>query len=151
MTGVQTCALPIYDCLAVQRVRFSPGGRYLAAAGRGRPDGASDLAVYEVDGFRRLPGFDWPEHEEHKEKVFHDVMFRPDEETLLVLWHRTWIWNRMPQGWYSDEAEAVREREKKLGHYLDTVDFFYTEGNMKKSTLGSFQRIRKGLSIDFDL
>ena len=31
------------DCLAVQRVRFSPGGRYLAAAGRGRPEGASDL------------------------------------------------------------------------------------------------------------
>ena len=53
------------DCLAVQRVRFSPGGRYLAAAGRGRPEGASDLVVYEVEGFRRLPGFDWPEHEEH--------------------------------------------------------------------------------------
>ena len=63
-------------------------GRYLAAAGRGRPEGASDLVVYQVDGFRRLPGFDWPEHEEHKEKVFHDLMFRPDEETLLVLWER---------------------------------------------------------------
>ena len=137
------------DCLAVQRVRFSPSGRYLASAGRGRAEGASDLAVYEVEGFRRLPGFDWPEHEEHKEKVFHDMMFRPDEGTLLVLWHRSWIWNRI--GWYSDEAEVVREREKKLGHYLDTVDLFYTEGNMKKSTLGSFQRIRKGLSIDFDL
>ena len=139
------------DCLAVQRVRFSPGGRYLAAAGRGRPDGASDLAVYEVDGFRRLPGFDWPEHEEHKEKVFHDLMFRPDEETLLILWHRSWIWNRMSQGWDNDEAEAVKEREKELGHYLDTVDLFCTEGNMKKRTLGPFQRIRKGLSIDFDL
>lgn len=30
------------DCLAVQRVRFSPSGRYLAAAGRGRPEGAMD-------------------------------------------------------------------------------------------------------------
>ena len=88
---------------------------------------------------------------EHKEKVFHDLMFRPDEETLLILWHRSWIWNRMSQGWDNDEAEAVKEREKELGHYLDTVDLFCTEGNMKKRTLGLFQRIRKGLSIDFDL
>ena len=137
------------DCLAVQRVRFSPGGRYLAAAGRGRAEGASDLAVYEVEGFRRLPGFEWPEYEEHKEKVFHDMVFRPDEETLLVLWHRTWVWYRI--GWGSDEADAVREREKDLGHDLDTVDLFCTEGNIKKNALSSFRRIRKGLSVDFDL
>jgi len=78
-------------------------------------------------------------------------VFRPDEETLLVLWHRSWIWNRMPQGWYGDEADAVREREKDLGHDLDTVDLFCTEGNIKKNALSSFRRIRKGLSVDFDL
>ena len=57
----------------------------------------------------------------------------------------------MPQGWYGDEADAVREREKDLGHDLDTVDLFCTEGNIKKNALSSFRRIRKGLSVDFDL
>ena len=125
-TGKRECVWSD-DCLAVQRVRFSPGGRYLAAAGRGRVEGASDLAVYEVEGFRRLPGFECPEHEEHKEKVFHDMVFRPDEETLLVLWHRSWIWNRMPQGWYSDGADAVWEREKNLGHEALKADLLCTE------------------------
>ncbi|MDR2137886.1 MAG: hypothetical protein LBO68_06315, partial [Synergistaceae bacterium] len=57
------------DSIVVQRVRFSPSGRYLAAAGRGVPEGTSDLAVFEVDGFRRLPGFDWPEEDLRKEKI----------------------------------------------------------------------------------
>ena len=139
------------DCLAVQRVRFSPGGRYLAAAGRGRPDGASDLAVYEVDGFRRLPGFDWPEHEEHKEKVFHDLMFRPDEETLLILWHRSWIWNRMSQGWDDDEAEAVKEREKELGHETNRADLLCTEVDVNRGAIGLPRTIHQGLSVVSDL
>mgnify|MGYP000559377793 FL=1 len=139
------------DCLAVQRVRFSPGGRYLAAAGRGRPDGASDLAVYEVDGFRRLPGFDWPEHEEHKEKVFHDLMFRPDEETLLILWHRSWIWNRMSQGWDDDEAEAVKEREKELGHETNRADLLCTEVDVNRGAIGIPRTIRQGLSVYYEL
>ena len=139
------------DCLAVQRVRFSPGGRYLAAAGRGRPDGASDLAVYEVDGFRRLPGFDWPEHEEHKEKVFHDLMFRPDEETLLILWHRSWIWNRMSQGWDDDEAEAVKEREKELGHETNRADLLCTEVDVNRGAIGLPRTIHQELSVDSDL
>ena len=139
------------DCLAVQRVRFSPGGRYLAAAGRGRPQGASDLAVYEVEGFRRLPGFDWPEHEEHKEKVFHDLMFRPDEETLLILWHRSWIWNRMSQGWDDDEAEAVKEREKELGHETNRADLLCTEVDVNRGAIGLPRTIRQGLSVVSDL
>ena len=139
------------DCLAVQRVRFSPSGRYLAAAGRGRPEGASDLAVYEVDGFRRLSGFDWPEHEEHKEKVFHDLMFRPDEETLLVLWHRSWIWNRMSQGWSSDEAEVVEEREKELGHKTNRADLLCTEVDVNRGAIGLPRTIHQGLSVYSEL
>ena len=139
------------DCLAVQRVRFSPGGRYLAAAGRGRVEGTSDLAVYEVEGFRRLPGFEWPEHEEHKEKVFHDMVFRPDEETLLILWHRSWIWNRMPQGWYSDEAKAVREREERLGRDIGEGDLLCTEVEVKRGATGQPRTIRQGLSVYHEL
>lgn len=139
------------DCLAVQRVRFNPGGRYLAAAGRGRSEGSSDLAVYEVEGFRRLPGFEWPEHEEHKEKVFHDMVFRPDEETLLILWHRSWIWNRMPQGWYSDGADAVWEREKNLGHEALKADLLCTEVEVNRGAIGQPRTIRQELSVDFDL
>ena len=139
------------DCLAVQRVRFSPGGRYLAAAGRGRPEGASDLVVYQVDGFMRLPGFDWPEHEEHKEKVFHDVMFRPDEETLLVLWHWSWIWNRMPQGWYSNEAKVVEDREESLGHKTDKADLLCTEVNVDKRAIGQPRTIHQVLSVYHEL
>jgi len=139
------------DCLAVQRVRFSPGGRYLAAAGRGRAEGSSDLAVYEVEGFRRLPGFDWPEHEEHKEKVFHDMVFRPDEETLLILWHRSWIWNRMSQGWYSDEAKAVREREERLGRDIGEGDLPCTEVEVKRGATGQPRTIRQGLSVYHEL
>ena len=137
------------DCLAVQRVRFSPSGCYLAAAGRGRVEGASDLAVYEVEGFRRLPGFDWPEHEEHKEKVFHDMVFRPDEETLLVLWHRTWVWYRI--GWGSDEAEAVREREEGLGHKLGEADLFCSEINIRKGYIDNPRTIRNKLSTAYVL
>ena len=139
------------DCLAVQWVRFSPGGRYLAVAGRGRPEGASDLVVYQVDGFMRLPGFDWPEHEEHKEKVFHDLMFRPDEETLLVLWHRSWIWNRMPQGWYSNEAKVVEDREESLGHKTDKADLLCTEVNVDKRAIGQPRTIHQGLSVYHEL
>ena len=137
------------DCLAVQRVRFSPGGRYLAAAGRGRPEGASDLVVYQVDGFRRLPGFDWPEHEEHKEKVFHDVMFRPDEETLLVLWHRTWIWNRI--GWYSDEAEAVEATEESLGHKPGRADLLCSQCIIQKGKIETPRMIRDNLPVGYVL
>ena len=137
------------DCLAVQRVRFSPGGRYLAAAGRGRPEGASDLVVYEVDGFRRLPGFDWPEHEEHKEKVFHDMMFRPDEETLLVLWHRTWIWYRI--GWSSDEARSIQEREESLGHDTGKADLFCSKIELAGASIGAPRIVRRKLSIAYDL
>ena len=137
------------DCLAVQRGRFSPGGRYLAAAGRGRAEGSSDLAVYEVEGFRRLPGFDWPEHEEHKEKVFHDMVFRPDEETLLVLWHRTWVWYRI--GWSSDEAEAVREREERLGHKLGEADLFCSEIELRKEYIDNPRMIRGKLSTAYVL
>ena len=114
-------------------MRFSPGGRYLAAAGRGRPQGASDLVVYQVDGFRRLPGFDWPEHEKHKEKVFHDLMFRPDEETLLVLWHRTWVWYRI--GWSSDEARSIQEREESLGHDTGEADLFCSEIELASASM----------------
>nr|WP_314719233.1 hypothetical protein [uncultured Fretibacterium sp.] len=137
------------DCLAVQRVRFSPGGRYLAAAGRGRPEGASDLVVYQVDGFRRLPGFDWPEHEEHKEKVFHDLMFRPDEETLLVLWHRSWIWNRM--GWSSNEAEAIKTREESLGYNTGEGELLCTEMAVNQGAIGQPRTIRQGLSVYHEL
>ena len=137
------------DCLAVQRVRFSPGGRYLAAAGRGRPEGASDLVVYQVDGFRRLPGFDWPEHEEHKEKVFHDLMFRPDEETLLVLWHRTWIWNRI--GWYSDEAEAVEATEESLGHKPGRADLLCSQCIIQKGKIETPRMIRDNLPVGYVL
>ena len=139
------------DCLAVQRVRFSPGGRYLAAAGRGRAEGASDLAVYEVEGFRRLPGFEWPEYEEHKEKVFHDMVFRPDEETLLVLWHRSWIWNRMSQGWDNDEAQAVKAREKSLEHKTDRADLFCTEVGLARGAIGQPRTIRQGLFVFSEL
>ena len=137
------------DCLAVQRVRFSPGGRYLAAAGRGRAEGASDLAVYEVEGFRRLPGFEWPEHEEHKEKVFHDMVFRPDEETLLVLWHRTWVWYRI--GWSSDEARYIQEREKSLGYDTDEVDLFCSEIELARAGIEEPRIVRRKLSRTYDL
>ena len=139
------------DCLAVQRIRFSPSGRYLAAAGRGRPEGATDLVVYQVEGFRRLPGFDWPEHEEHKEKVFHDMMFRPDEGTLLVLWHRTWIWNRMSQGWSSAEAEAIDIKEESLGHKTDESDLLCTEVDVDKREIGLPRIIRQKLSVYHEL
>ena len=56
------------------------------------------------------------------------MAFRPDEETLLILWHRSWIWNRMSQGWDNDEAEAVKEREKELGHETNRVDLLGKEG-----------------------
>ena len=138
------------DCLAVQRVRFSPGGRYLAAAGRGWPEGASDLVVYQVDGFRRLPGFDWPEHEEHKEKVFHDMVFRPDEERLLVLWHRSWIWNR--RGWNSsDEAGAIKTKEESLGHNTGEGELLCTEVDVNREAIGQPRTIRQGLSVYHEL
>ena len=91
------------------------------------------------------------EHEEHKEKVFHDLMFRPDEETLLILWHRSWIWNRMSQGRDNDEAEAVKEREEELGHETNRADLLCTEVNVNRGAIGIPRTIHQELSVDSDL
>ena len=88
----------------------------------------------------RLPGFNWPEHEEHKEKVFHDMVFRPDEETLLVLWHRSWIWNRM--GWSSNEAEAIKTREESLGYNTGEGELLCTEMAVNQGAIGQPRTIR---------
>jgi hypothetical protein len=130
--------------VAVRRVRFSPDGRYLAAAGRGAPEGASDLAVFEMNEFRRLPGFDWPEEDLRKKKTFHDLSFRPDEQSLLVAWHQDWDWNRMS----SAQKETVRQQDTEerlkrnpLAEGRDRA-FFCTEWNMADSDIRHTNLIR---------
>jgi hypothetical protein len=119
------------DSVAARRVRFSPSGKYLAAAGRGVQKGASDVAIFEVDGFKRLPGFDWTEEEQLKEKIIHDLMFRPDEKNLLVAWHRDWIFDQMSQTkrgelWEKDMEEQAKipgeARVRKLELYCTELD-----------------------------
>ena len=110
------------DRLGVQKVRFSDSGKYLAVAGRG-VSGGSDVAVFDVDGFKRLKGFEWIEEEPRKEKIFHDIAFRPDEKSLLFAWHKTWAWNEMSKDSYR-EAEVIRkkEREELIAKKLDPND-----------------------------
>jgi hypothetical protein len=106
------------DSVAVQRVRFSLSGKYLAAAGRGIPEGSSDLAVFEVNGFRRIPNFDWPEEDLRKEKIIHDIGFRPDEKSLLIAWHREWDWKQMSH----EAALALRRKESDEARNIASED-----------------------------
>jgi len=139
-----------------QRVRFSPGGRYLAAAGRGAPEGASDLAVFEVEGFRRLPGFNWPEEDLQKKRTFHDLAFRPDEKSLLAAWHRDWDWDQVPGGFIGKAAVAIRVQEieealKKNPSLQDRdLPFFCTELDMVSGEVRSTKAIRD-LAQNYDL
>jgi WD40 repeat protein len=143
------------DSVAAQRVRFSPSGKYLAAAGRGVPDGSSDLAVYEVDGFRRLPGFNWPEEDLRKEKIFHDLAFRSDEKSLLAAWHRERDWDQMTR----EEEIAVRRKENEeqakmlmlpAGTTVHRKQYLVcTEWGMGGETYGA--RTLRELSVYYDL
>jgi hypothetical protein len=96
----------------VRRIRFSPSGKYLAAGGRGIPEGSSDIAIYEVDGFKRLHNVEMSEEDLTKEKLFHDIAFRPDEKSVLVAWHKDWDWEQIPGGYYGEEAKAIWHKEK---------------------------------------
>jgi WD40 repeat protein len=142
------------DSIAVQRVRFSPSGKYLAAAGRGVPEGTSDLAVFEVEGFRRLPGFEWSEEDLRKEKIFHDLVFRPDEKKLLAAWHREWDWDQMTR---EDVVKLRRqesdERAKTLVSGESNIriqNLYCTNLSLEDKSIGISKDIRT-LSIDYDL
>ena len=81
--------------------------------------------------------------------MFHDLVFRPDEETLLVLWHRSWIWNRM--GWSSNEAEAIKTREESLGYNTGEGELLCTEMAVNQGAIGQPRTIRQGLSVYHEL
>ena len=99
------------NSVGANRIYFSPSGKYLAAAGRGIPGEKSGLAVFEVNGFQRLPGFEWAGEDLAKEKIIHDIVFRPDEKSLLVAWHQDWNWSLIPGGENGEEAGVIRSQE----------------------------------------
>jgi hypothetical protein len=137
----------------VHRTRFSPSGKYLAAVGRGVPEGSSDIAVYEVEGFKRLPDVELLEEDLTKEKIFHDVAFRPDEKSLLVAWHRDWDYEQIPGGYYGAEAKAIYWREGRItpiGTRRLERDLVCTELNLEGHR-EVYSKTIKTLSVQYDL
>ena len=137
----------------VRRIRFSQSGKYLAAGGRGVPEGSSDIAVYEVEGFKRLPGVELPEEDLTKEKLFHDFAFRPDENSLLVAWHKNWDWEQMPGGYRGEEAKAIRKSETTImPEYIELAkkDLVCTELSLEEQGK-NFSKTIKNLSTQYDL
>ena len=101
------------DAMPAQRVRFSPSGHYLAAVGRNPDRAQSDIAVFEVENFKRLPGFDLIQEDLSKDKIFHDISFREEEKILSVLWHEDWDWWQMTSDERSDRRRKEDEENKK--------------------------------------
>ena len=139
----------------VRRIRFSPSGKYIAAGGKGVPEGSSDIAVYEVDGFKRLPNVEMLEEDLTKEKLFHDIAFRPDEKSLLTAWHKDWDWQQIPGGYHGEEAKALRNEEKRpipeYPKYSEVKkELFCTELNLEEYNMESSKMI-KSLSTQYDL
>jgi WD40 repeat protein len=121
------------DNLAARRVRFSGDGKHLAAAGKSLPEGVDDLAVFQVERFRRLPDFDWAGDDPRKEKVIHDLAFRPDGKNLLVAWHREWNWNQTQEGPYSEEARALRRKDGETKKLLTCTEINIENGEIEYS------------------
>ena len=57
----------------------------------------------------------------------------------------------MPQGWYSDGADAVWEREKNLGHEALKADLLCTEVEVNQGAIGQPRTIRQELPVNSDL
>lgn len=57
----------------------------------------------------------------------------------------------MSQGWDNDEAEAVKEREKELGHKTNRADLLCTEVDVNRGAIGLPRTIHQGLSVVSDL
>lgn len=57
----------------------------------------------------------------------------------------------MSQGWYSNEAKVVEDREESLGHKTDKADLLCTEVNVDKRAIGLSRTIRQGLSVYHEL
>ena len=116
------------DAMPAQRVRFSPSGHYLAAVGRNPDRAQSDIAVFEVENFKRLPGFDLIQEDLSKDKIFHDISFREEEKILSVLWHEDWDWWQMT----SDERSDRRRKEDEENKLLAIEIIHVEEINVEK-------------------
>gem|GEM_PF-5241209 len=136
----------------VHRVRFSPSGKYLAAGGRGVPEGSSDIAVYEVEGFKRLPEIEMLEEDLTQEKIFHDIAFRPDEKSVLAAWHKDWDWEQVPGGYYGEDAFMRRNEEIITSNGIRKIlkDLICTEWSLEEQGK-SYSKTIKGLATVNDL
>jgi hypothetical protein len=77
--------------MSVNRVRFSPSGKYLAVAGTNNFRENSVVALYESDGFKRVPEVAlYPGADSKRKTVVVDIVFRPDEKSLLYVYHEYW-------------------------------------------------------------
>lgn len=103
------------DVLSAQRVRFSPSGQYLAIAGRNPDRERSDIAVFEVENFRRLLGFDLIQEDLSKDKTFHDISFREEEKILSVLWNEDWDRRQMSGRERDDLRRKENDEDPKNG------------------------------------
>ena len=66
-----------------------------------------------------------------------------------MLWHRTWIWNRI--GWYSDEAEAVEAMEESLGHKPGRADLLCSQCIIQRGKIETPRMIRDNLPVGYVL
>ncbi|MDR2137361.1 MAG: hypothetical protein LBO68_03645, partial [Synergistaceae bacterium] len=90
------------------------------------------------------------EEDLRKEKIFHDLVFRPDERSLLAAWHRDWDWDQMTReevvALMTKEADEVAPGKPKVR----VQSLSYTELGLEAGNI-SFSKEFGPLSLYYDL
>lgn len=96
--------------ISVYSLRFSPSGKYLAAVGTGIPNDKSCIALYEVQGFKRLSQIALSTASSREKRTIRDIAFCPGENSLIYVYYDRWIEELLT----SDEVKEKEEERIRL-------------------------------------
>jgi hypothetical protein len=100
------------ETMFVRSVRFSDSGKYLAAVGTPISNDYSCVALYEVDGFKRLSQiYLEPDMEPGKKTVVMDIAFRPDEKSMIYAYYS--YYDRDALGVMPEDVKQAMEKNEE--------------------------------------
>lgn len=94
--------------ISARSVRFSDSGKYLAAVGSPTSKDIlnSSVALYEVEGFRRVPEVALPTDTRHGRKTMVlDVAFRADEKSFVYVYYSYWDKKQLTSAEWTEKLE----------------------------------------------